>query len=221
MPLSSPLQSWGGDATSYASRPTENIPTLSAVLGILCSCMGISFRNDLEADAGLRDSLKVDIYVHRKGSLLRDFQGAGGGIGKEHSNFYERCLPPKGGTAGMGRNKIYTKEYLQGASFDIVLRIDNEDLVAKIVEALKRPAWEPFLGRRANHLSELPFGGLYDSKDDLKDVWEKEGRSHSACFIHSDTGVPIKDLPLCRGDNYNGYRYAQECDLRDKEYECL
>lgn len=214
MPLSSPLQSWGGDAINYSLRPTEDIPTFSAVLGILCSCMGISFRNELDAVSDLRDNIKIDIYVRNKGSSLRDFQVSGGGIAKGCSDFYKRCVPN-------GSNKVYNKEYLQDASFDVVLRIDDEELADKIVCALKKPMWEPFLGRRANHLSEFPFGGIYDSKKAIKESWEKKDRMHSVCFIHTESGVPIKDFPLCRGDNYNGYRYSQEFFLKDREYECL
>ena len=81
--LASPLQSWGGDAVSFEIRPTGHIPTFSAILGLLGSCMGYSFRKDLNKIKNIRDKIKIDVYPVFFGTQINDYQGAGGGIKKK------------------------------------------------------------------------------------------------------------------------------------------
>ena len=223
--LASVLQSWGDETPGYSVRSTGSMPTFSGVLGLLCSCLGISFRNDLEKVKKLRDSILIDIYIVSKGKHLSDFQGAGGGIISKRENkknpltekekYENRCLP-KGASPRTG--KIYSKDYLQDAKFDAVLRISDQEMAKTLIEKIQNPMWCPFLGRKANLLTEIPFGGAFFNDNELKEAWEKEGRKHTrTCLVHStqDTlgSFPLKDFPLCLGDNCTTFRYALEKEV--------
>lgn len=209
--LASPLQSWGGDAVSFEIRPTNHIPTFSAILGFLGSCLGISYRKELEKIKKIRDGIKIDIYPVSYGTQIEDFQGAGGGIIKGKNPYHDREIPRKG---SLQESKIYRKEYLQDAKFDVVLRIEDDLLAEAISKALQAPKWIPYLGRKSCLLTEIPFGGKFRDMVELQkqEAWKK--RSHKIFFeqVSSESGeaTPTKDFPLCQGDNATGYRYVEE-----------
>lgn len=214
--LSSFLQSWGSESPGYSVRNTGTMPTFSGILGLLCSCIGLSFRRDLEEIKKLRDSLMMDIYIVSRGSYLKDFQGAGGGIpigrNNHRTNYQEKCLP-KGGSKRS--QKIYSKEYIQDAKFDVVLRIKDPDTVKKLILGLNNPKWHIFLGRKANHLTEIPLGGVFADMENMQTQWNNEKRAHIGnYFLHVDQGAigsyPVKDYPLCAGNNSTTYRYVKE-----------
>lgn len=208
--FSSPLVSCGGDAQSFSVRGTSELPTYSEILGLLAASLGISYRKDSIAVKGLRDGILMDIYPVQKGTLLRDFQGAGGGILKGTSDYLDRCIPRDNSGS---KNKIYEKEYLQDSKFDIVLRVASEELTTKLVKGLQNPKWMLFAGRKACHLTEVPLGGVFDSQDEVAEAWSLEGRLHPYTNqIHVPPGtlgaIPIEDFPICAGDNRVSVRYV-------------
>lgn len=211
----SPLMSCGGDAQSFSVRGTSSHPTLSEVLGMLAACMGISYRKDLVAMKELRDGILMDTYPVQLGTVLRDYQGAGGGILKGTSEYLDRCIPRDNSGS---KNKIYEKEYLQDAKFDIVLRVSSDELAAKLVKGLQNPKWMLFAGRKACHLTEVPLGGVFDSQEEVAEAWRAAGRLHPHMnHIHVQPGVqgafPLEDSPLCLGDNRVSVRYVKASTL--------
>ena len=216
--LDAPLQSWGGTACSFEFRGTGTLPTYSGVLGFLCACLGVSFRKDLDKVKELRDSIKMDMYTVQDGIRMIDFQAAGGWVTRDAKStdpfqqYANKCLPKDDNNGG---GKIYKKEYLQDAKFDVVLRIDQESVAARIVEALRNPRWMIFAGRKACHLSSVPFGGGFTSFAEVEVAWKASGRRHvGSALVHalpSDADVyAIKDYPLCIGDNSTTFRYVTQ-----------
>jgi CRISPR-associated protein Cas5/CasD, subtype I-E/ECOLI len=221
--LASPLQSWGGDAVSFELRPTNYIPTFSAILGFLGSCIGISYRKDLDKIKKIRDSIKIDIYPVSFGTQIGDYQGAGGGIKKikeknitATEDYRNREIPKK--DSGQ-EAKVYLKEYLQDAKFDIILKTEDSFLSNNISNSLQTPKWYPFLGRKSCPLTEIPFGGSFTSIKDLYSQAKWKKRLHKIFFEQvspdSENADPIKDFPLCLGDNTTGYRYVEEKNYAD------
>lgn len=207
--LASPFQAWGGDAISFEIRPTNEMPTFSGIIGFLCSCLGISFRNDLNEVLFLRNNLMIDIYSFKKSNIvLKDYQSAGNNFNKK-DKCQKRKIPKPG-------NQIYTKHYLQDCKFDIILKTENESLTSKIVLALHKPKWFPFLGRKSCHLTELPFKGLFSSMEEIEEIWKEKNIIHVKKLLHVKKMelMPntIKDYPLCKGDNSTTFRYVREIE---------
>jgi CRISPR-associated protein (Cas_Cas5). len=203
------IMSFGGDMVSLKWRGTNDRPTMSFVIGFLCSCLGVSFRKSLKEVRLLRDKIKVHIIVVRKGQREIDFQTAG--TNYDLDNDIEnmcRVIKPGGG----GTSDIYKKEILVDGKFDIIIEVEDTNSVNGLIEAIKKPMWMPFLGRKSNHISDIPFGGVYETLEEALEEYPKD--KGIMCFEHvaqgSNGSEPVKDYPLCEGDNRTTLRYVKE-----------
>jgi len=178
------------------------MPTFSGVLGMLCASLGISFRKQPNAVKELRDALQMDVHVVTQGSRLIDFQGAGGG--ENSGTPYGKMCIPKDDAGSTG--KIYEKEYLQGAYFEVVLRLTDSSVSDKLVHSLQNPKWQMFAGRKGCLLSLPPFGGAFDTPEEVKNAWVQEGVKPVMHYIQNPLGESIKDYPVCLGDNQTVFR---------------
>lgn len=146
IPLVGPLQAWGLDAR-FDLRQTAPEPSFSAVLGLVCCCMG----RDRSASIDDLTSLRMGVRVDREGQLLRDFQTA------------ENVVSSNGKPAKYPL--VSQRWYLADAAFLVGLEGDTT-LLQQIHQALIHPYWSPCLGRRsciptvplsAGGLVELPL----------------------------------------------------------------
>lgn len=129
--LSGAMQSWGVQSR-FTVRDTGREPSKSGVLGLVCAALGI----DRADDAALAElaRLKMGVRVDREGAVKVDYHTAkdvlkaGGGIKEtEPSNRY----------------------YLADALFLVGLESADPAPLQRIHEALHRPVWPLFLGRKA------------------------------------------------------------------------
>ncbi|NMO04933.1 type I-E CRISPR-associated protein Cas5/CasD [Gordonia sp. TBRC 11910] len=122
--LEAPLQSWG-DSSRFTERKTRPEPTKSGVLGLLAAALGRRRTDPIEDLVALTFGVRTD----QAGELTRDFQTAidwRTGKSKPLSHRY----------------------YLADAKF--VAGIEgSETLIAGIAEALIRPTFPLYLGRRS------------------------------------------------------------------------
>lgn len=122
--LAAPLQAWGA-SSRFSRRETRHEPTKSGVVGLLAAAQGLRRIDDLEHLASLRFGVRVD----QPGNLLRDFQVA-------RSLDESRTMP------------LSYRYYLADAVF--VAGVEGEDsLIEGLSEALQRPAFPLYLGRRS------------------------------------------------------------------------
>ncbi len=128
IPLVGPLQSWGLDAR-FDIRQTAPEPSKSAVIGLLCCCMG----RDRTASMDDLSSLKFGVRVDQEGTLLRDFHTAMDVIG----------------ASGKKLSTVVSKRwYLADAAFLAGFE-GPQPFLEKIHQALVHPHWIPCLGRRS------------------------------------------------------------------------
>ena len=137
-----PLQSWGTQS-EYIMRDTGREPCKSGILGLLCAALGVP-REDLATLAQLA-SLKMGVRVDREGTVLRDFHTATDKSGNKPST------------------TVSTRYYLSDAMFLVGLEGEIE-LLSRLQEALHRPKWTLFLGRKSCVPSRPPYikDGLID-----------------------------------------------------------
>lgn len=144
--LEGPLQSWG-ERARWDYRDTAAMPTKSGIIGMLACALGKP-RHDsllLEMDEKLRMGVRMD----RSGPIMTDYQTTSGTIGTAD-----------GGQRGK-KNEESTiqswRQYLQDTAFLVAISGEPE-LLQKCADALKRPVWPVFLGRK----SCVPTRPIYD-----------------------------------------------------------
>jgi CRISPR system Cascade subunit CasD len=140
------LQAWSAQG-KLGVRDTEREPTKSGVIGLLGAALGMA-RDDDATLATLSD-MRLAVRVDRAGTLLHDYQTAGGGLfrGEPNTVFGTNDTVPS------------HRYYLQNASFVAALQGDNA-LVERLVNALASPRYPLFLGRRSCPPSVPPFIGI-------------------------------------------------------------
>ena len=137
--LAGPMQSWGTQSRFF-TRDTGLEPSKSGVIGLLCAALGWGRETSLEELAGLRMGVRVD----RAGVMKMDYQTAGGGTLPDGSPYgVRRASDTRGETV------LSDRYYLADADFLVGLESDDAGLLHRIEEALKRPVWQIYLGRKA------------------------------------------------------------------------
>lgn len=122
--LAGPLQAWG-TSSRFSYRYTDRQPSKSAVLGLLAAAQGRARTDPIEDLLGLRFGVRCD----QPGRTVRDFQTA-------RSLDGERSFP------------LTYRYYLSDAAF--VAAVEGESgMIGAIVEAVRRPAFPLYLGRRS------------------------------------------------------------------------
>lgn len=137
--LEGPLQAWGvwcvGD-----HRPTLDAPTKTGVLGLVACCLGVT-RDDTAALTHLHASCRVQVRVDRRGARMVDDQTIQGLDEVEMADGH--------GRASKTRKTIQSKRtYLADASFVALVETDDAQAI-RIAQALRTPAYVPFLGRKS------------------------------------------------------------------------
>ncbi|MFF2651709.1 type I-E CRISPR-associated protein Cas5/CasD [Streptomyces sp. NPDC058045] len=191
--LAGPLQSWGTHS-AFNERDTSRFPTRSGIIGLLAAGMGRQRGEPIKDLARLSLTTRTD----RPGVLLRDLHTAGGGLPTKATvtTAEGKKRPPGKGTL------LSHRAYLADAAFTAVLTCDDAELLHHCAQALTRPVWPPYLGRRAcppetplligvvtnplHHLIRIPLAR--SAPTDARD-----GTSPRVEF-HSD--APLHHLPL-------------------------
>ncbi|MFY1631666.1 type I-E CRISPR-associated protein Cas5/CasD [Solwaraspora sp. WMMB335] len=121
--LAGPLQAWGA-SSRFVYRGTEIAPTKSGVIGMLAAAKGIRRTEPLTELLGLSFAVRLD----QPGTVIRDFQTA--------RRLDGTSLP------------LSYRHYLSDAVF--VAAVGGEaDLLTGLHEALRRPQFPLYLGRRS------------------------------------------------------------------------
>lgn len=227
--LEGPLQSWGDDAR-WTIRRTRPEPTKSGVVGLVAAALG--YGKNERGDAGvarLGRELRLGVRADRPGSVLRDYHTVFGGVLSAEGRVKINAATREPETV------VSERYYLSDACFLAALA-GPAALLEEIRNALDRPVWPPFLGRKSCPPSRplypvLPgwtAGGEYpDLRAALEDVpWlGKRGAGDKQpprlrALIECERGasvsgvvVPRRDVPLSYTRRQFGVRYAVEQSL--------
>ncbi|MDI1461082.1 type I-E CRISPR-associated protein Cas5/CasD [Catellatospora sp. KI3] len=141
--LAGPMQSWGS-SSRFALRGTEVAPTKSGVLGLLAAARGIRRTEPITELLGLEFGVRID----QPGQIMRDFQVA-------------RSLD------GRTRFPLTYRYYLADAVFLAAVGGPDE-LLRGLHEALCRPVFPLFLGRRSCPPADRVSLGVHEGDVDTK-----------------------------------------------------
>jgi CRISPR system Cascade subunit CasD len=187
--LAGPLQSWGA-ASRFTRRTTESAPTKSGVIGLLASAAGIERGDDarLAPLAALRFGVRID----QPGTRIRDFHTA-------HHAVTGASMP------------LSERFYLADAVFVAAVEGDH-CLLNGLREALRSPAYPPFLGRRSCPPSGPVDLDLYEDGR-LEDVLATVPWQASAWYRRRNR--PPQSLPVLR-ETAEGESARDADTLRDQ-----
>ncbi|WP_434581810.1 type I-E CRISPR-associated protein Cas5/CasD [Carbonactinospora thermoautotrophica] len=125
-----PLQSWG-TMSRFVVRDTVTEPTKSGVVGLLAAALGVA-RDDTDGIARLA-ALRLGVRVDREGVVERDYHTV-------------QNVPT---TAGTGHRTVVTERYYLADALFLVGLEGEPGLLAELYQAVQRPRWPLFFGRKA------------------------------------------------------------------------
>lgn len=128
--LAGPMQSWGS-RSRFLERDTEREPTKSGIVGLLCAALGRNRDSDPHDLAALRVGVRID----REGRVERDYQTA----------LEVRKADPSARTDTV----VSHRYFLSDAVFLVGLESEDAEFLQNLDDALSRPRWSLFLGRKA------------------------------------------------------------------------
>lgn len=213
--LEGPLQAWGG-ATRGKDRDTSSAPTKSGVVGLLGSALGIARGGDFSELNRLRMAVRVD----KPGRLHMDFQNMSYRVKHLESGHAVHNPSEQDYKSNRATNRIFYKQYLENASFLVVLSGDA-DVIIRCAEALRQPVYPLFLGRR-NCPPALPvLVGVQagEPSDVLRSTQLPEGSN--ALTVIRDTypgerGSLVQDILV---DNTNTHRVFAHREVVEEELD--
>jgi CRISPR system Cascade subunit CasD len=143
--LEGPLQSWG-ERARWEPRDSGPEPTKSGVVGLLACALGQN--TDLELQYISRN-IRIGVRCDRPGTALTDFQTIEGSVSAN-------------GQVTGDKTVISPRDYLCDASFLVAVHAGMPSFTEEMAEAVQRPIWPVFLGRKSCPPSHPLFAGLGD-----------------------------------------------------------
>lgn len=191
--FSGPLQSWGTNS-HFETRHTDDHPSKSGVIGMIAAGLGCS-RNDEEMLSQL-NKLEFAVRVDQTGQILRDYHTA-------------KKYKPNG---DLDRTYVTNRYYLQDAVFLVALSSDDDELIETVIDAVKRPYFQQFLGRRALPPTADLFQGVVDGNaiTVLKEYpWQAAEwymkRHHEKIHIYADATLIPEAATRIRNDEAKSF----------------
>ncbi len=159
--LEGPLQAWGTQESKFVIRASDEAPTKSGIIGLLCASMGISRREAKEWFPRFH-KLKIGVRIDRPGIRWWDYNTIGAKIG----SLTAVGKPKYTATTKEIETLLSRREFLCDASFLVAIRGEPQ-LIQLIHEALLNPKWTLYLGRKSCPPSVPIHSGDIVSHDDL------------------------------------------------------
>jgi CRISPR system Cascade subunit CasD len=213
--LEAPLQAWGHDS-KFGRRDSLDFPTKSGVLGLLCCARGAGGEEvdwlsqwadlDMSVDAFVPNDQKGQPMIRQP--LLMDFQMVGSGY--DDQDPWQNLLIPKTREGkkpnGTGTKMTY-RYYLQDMAFAVVLEMPDANC-HEVIDALKNPVWDLYLGRKNCVPTELIYQGVFSSAEQANQAAQiiAENKSKSLIFRilqgeHEGNVFTLNDVPLQFGSH--------------------
>lgn len=177
--LAGPMQSWG-TGSRLQIRRTDGYPSKSGALGLLLCAMGVNRESAPKAlEALIR--LEMGVRIDRPGDFDWDYHTAGAGMGIRKA---------EGGVKFTASTKepetlLSRRQYLLDASFLVAL-MGDESVVEQAAEALRKPRWPVFLGRKCCVPTEPVLAGVVQQPD-IKAALESVPLLHDGDIQHGST----------------------------------
>jgi CRISPR system Cascade subunit CasD len=204
--LAGPLQSWG-EHSAFTDRDTLRFPTRSGITGLLAAAQGIARGEPLDKFSQLAVTVRVD----RPGMILQDFHTTGGGLPRG------RTIPTaSGGRRPEGTAIVVTRRwYLSDAVFTVALS-GPDDLMMEVGAALRRPHWQPYLGRRSCP-PDQPLLLRLTPEDPVREL--REAAPLPARRVNGATEIPVELISEAPADGHAAITEVNDVPVTFDRYE--
>ncbi|MCP5420348.1 MAG: type I-E CRISPR-associated protein Cas5/CasD [Gammaproteobacteria bacterium] len=160
------MQAWGGH-TFEDFRPSHLFPTRSGLLGLLGACLGLD-RHDQEGQRGLAES--VEFTVRADSCVPRPERIEPSTSNKRAVKLpdFHTVLGARKVDGSINKNPVVSRrEYLFDAAFTVAVegRSGASFGLEEIANAVQKPVYTPFLGRRSCPLARPLFGGIVEAEE--------------------------------------------------------
>ena len=181
--LEGPMQSWG-ERARWSVRDTAPEPTKSGVVGLLACALGLSADEELRELSG---QVSFGVRCDRPGSILVDFHTVVGGVMSAQGKVKVNA------TTHQPETVVSYRYYLCDASFLAAVR-SAPDVIARLAEAVQRPHWPVYLGRKSCPPSRPIYEGTGGYPSLLAALEAQPLQSHTP-----DTGeaAPVRAVIEC------------------------
>lgn len=187
--LDGPMQAWGRH-TYEDYRPVEVFPTRSGLVGLLAACFGID-RQEHNRLSDLAASFSFSVQViskqGKKAIKITDFH---------------TVLESLRAEGPVRRDPIVSKrQYLCDSVFAVALQQAEHGVYSldEIYDAIQKPVYTPFLGRRSCPLSRPLFECWVEAQNSLEAL-EKYHSGASTIYseekIEGATCLRVRDVPI-------------------------
>ncbi|MFQ5673203.1 MAG: type I-E CRISPR-associated protein Cas5/CasD [Nitrospinales bacterium] len=185
------MQAWGKH-TFEDYRPSELFPTRSGLVGLLAACLGLNWE-EYQEQQKLSESFRYAVRVDkRKGPV-------------EKITDYHTILNARKVDGSINTNAVVSRrEYLCDAEFTVALEFfkgANYGL-DKIKEAVQRPYYTPFLGRRSCPLTRPLYEDTARAENlhaALDLISPRKGTIYSELEDGSPNRLTVRDVPAFNG----------------------
>jgi len=149
--LEGPLQAWG-ERARWSVRDTASEPTKSGVVGMLACAMGWCGDDELRT---LSQALRMGVRCDRPGQVITDYHTVEGGVMSAEGKIKINA------TTRMAETVVSWRQYLCDASFLVAVQ-GEPTLIERLAQAIQRPEWPIYLGRRSCVPARPPYAGAGD-----------------------------------------------------------
>lgn len=205
--LEGPLQSWG-TRSRWDVRDTQPEPTKSGIVGLLGCALGLA-RGDAALER-LDSALRMGVRVEAAGRVREDFHTVTDFLPTAAGDY-----KVSGGTkstkalrvdpAARPATILSPRFYLEDASFLVALAApEDAGLLTRCADALRRPCWPLFLGRKACPATRPIFDALTEEYAGVVDALHRHpwswlsdgGRSRTEQDLRRQSGRATDPLTL-------------------------
>ncbi|MEQ0488847.1 type I-E CRISPR-associated protein Cas5/CasD [Anaerococcus murdochii] len=187
--LTGPMQSWG-TSSRFETRMSDYYPSKSGVIGIIAASLGYN-RDEDEKIQKLND-LDFAVRVDQEGVLKKDFHIA---IKLDDNGNAEKPY-------------VTNRYYMEDAVFVVAISHEDDKWIEEILQGLKYPYFQPFMGRRC-----CPLPGSFilgkseeDPIEALKNLdwqaaaWYKKKNKNYRADIYADKDLLPENPHTIRND---------------------
>jgi len=199
--LQGAMQAWGGH-TFEDYRPSHIIPTRSAVVGLLGACLGID-RADIQGIADLNSSFELMVRADKRKVQTKQFGQIKEKILTMHKMTDFHTVLDARKVDGSARTDaiISHREYLCDAEFSLALEFRNNAVfnLEKVKQAIQKPYYTPFLGRRSCPIQQPLFKTIVaaeNAQKALAQIEPKGGTLYSEQKLQGSSPMRIRDVPI-------------------------
>lgn len=228
-----PLQSWGFDS-KFGRRDTQSFPTKSGVMGLICAALGAGgeARELLSEFSTLGQTVVSYTRVKERNGVLNkldrepflcDFHMVGSGY--DDGDPWKSLLIPKtadGKKAVGGGTKMTSRYYLQDAAFSVVMEVPSHK-AEEIVNSLKNPVWDIYLGRKCCIPTDFVYRGIFTNEPEAlsagESIAQQKNRVEDFRVLHGvpdnsefDEVLTLNDVPV---------QFGPDKQYRDRQVSIL